>query len=368
MLRPTYVEIDLKAIGHNIAQYRAALPSDGALMAVVKADGYGHGAFEVCRVAQEEGVEWAGTALVEEAVELRHRGIKLPILVLGPFSLKALPYFEQYQLSATAYSLESAQRLQDFAAQQNYVQPVHLKVDTGMGRLGLNADQLRQFLKKDWPNLRIEGLESHLARADEGEDAATLEQLHRFWAAQEGVDAHFMPRWLHIANSAGTTEFSPDRGNLFRVGIGLYGQMPSSSLRRPPDLRQALAFKTRIAQLQWHEAGSPLSYGGTYVTERRSLIAVIAAGYGDGYSRLLSNKAQVLIRGQRAPVVGRVCMDLTLVDVTDVAGVELEDEVVLIGAQGVEEILAQELADLMGTINYEVCCNISKRVPRIYLE
>ncbi|MDT8445533.1 MAG: alanine racemase [bacterium] len=366
MLRDTYLEIDLGAIRHNLAQYRAALPSDGALMAVVKADGYGHGAFEISRTAQEEGVEWIGTALVEEAVELRQQGIRLPILVLGPFSDQSLPYFEQYQLSATLYSLDAAKRLRDFAAKQHYRQPAHLKVDTGMGRLGLNASQLREFLSEDWSPLYLEGLESHLACADQGEDEATLDQIHRFWAAQEGVDAHFMPRWLHLANSAGTTEFNQDRGNLFRIGIGMYGQMPSEQLRFPPNLRQALSFKTRVAQLQNFEAHQPLSYGGTFVTQRPSQIAVIAAGYGDGYSRLLSNQAEVLIRGQRAPVVGRVCMDLTLVDVTDLPGVALDDEVVLIGRQGEEEILASELAQMMGTINYEVCCNISKRVPRIY--
>ncbi|OGH01969.1 MAG: alanine racemase [Candidatus Lambdaproteobacteria bacterium RIFOXYD1_FULL_56_27] len=366
MLRKTFVEIDLAAVRWNLAQYKAALPVGGELMAVVKADGYGHGALEIAQVAESEGVAWAGVALVEEAVELREKGIRMPLLILGAWPTEALPYFAPYQITPTIHNLESAWALEHYCAKLGQPQKVHLKLDTGMGRLGLNAEQLQTFLAQRWEWLVVDGLDSHLACADDGQPEPTLTQLRRFWAAQEGVDAHFMPRWLHIANSAGTTEFDQDRGNLFRIGIGMYGQMPSSKLLRPPQLKQVLAFKAPVVQLQWFEPGSPLSYGGTFVTQRRTLVACVGVGYGDGYSRLLSGKAQVLVKGQRAPVLGRVCMDMTLVDVTDIPGVVLEDEVVLIGRQGAEEILAGELAAHMGTINYEVCCAISKRVPRVY--
>lgn len=366
MLRKTFVEIDLAAIRWNLAQYKAALPPGGELMAVVKADAYGHGAYEVTQVAESEGVAWAGVALVEEAVELRKKGIRMPLLILGAWPTEALPYFSPYQITPTLHNLESAWALEQYCARLGQSQKVHLKLDTGMGRLGLNAEQLQKFLDRRWEWLVVDGLDSHLACADEGTAEPTLTQLRRFWAAQEGVDAHFMPRWLHIANSAGATEFDQDRGNLFRIGIGMYGQMPSSKLLRPPKLKQALAFKAPVVQLQWFEPGSPLSYGGTFVTRRKTLVACVGVGYGDGYSRLLSGKAEVLVRGQRAKVLGRVCMDMTLVDVTDIPGVALDDEVVLIGRQGDEEILAGELASHMGTINYEVCCAISKRVPRFY--
>jgi len=366
MLRKTYVEIDRSALRWNLQQYLKALPPGGELMAVVKADAYGHGAVEVAKVSEAEGVSWLGVALVEEGASLRDEGIELPILVLGPWNQESIPEFSKHQLTPLIYSLESAQRLQAYGAEHQIYYSVHLKVDTGMGRLGLNRAQLNQFLDTSWPNLMVEGLSSHLAQSDSGVPQKTLEQIHRFWAINEGIDAHFMPRWQHLANSAGTTEFTEDQGNLFRVGIGLYGQMPSAHLRKPPELKQALSFVTQVLQLQWFEAGASIGYGGTFVTSRKTRIACIGVGYADGYSRRLSNCGEVLIGGQRAPVVGTVCMDLTLVDITDIEGVLLDDEVVLIGKQGDQEILASELADHVGTINYEICCAISKRVPRLY--
>ena len=365
MLRKTFVEIDRSAIRWNLQQYRSLLPPDGQLMAVVKADAYGHGAVEVAKIAETEGVAWLGVAMIEEGLQLRDAGISLPILILGAWPEEGIPYFYQQQLTPMVYNLESAQALEQYGKHHQMNFPVHLCVDTGMSRLGLNREQLNQFLSLSWPHLLVEGVQSHLASADKEDPNPTLMQLHRFWAITEGIDAQFLPRWVHVANSAGTSSFSEDRGNLFRVGIGIYGQQPSGEIRQLP-LRQAMKFQTQIVQLQWFEAGTPLSYGGTFVTQRRTQIACLAVGYADGYSRQLSNRGRVLIRGYYAPVCGLVCMDMILVDVTDIPDVSLEDPVVLIGKQEDKEILASELAEMIGTINYEVCCHISNRVPRCY--
>jgi len=366
MYRNTFVEIDRAALHRNFQQYHNILPPGGELMAVVKADGYGHGAIEVSKIAETEGVTWLGVATLDEGIALREAGIELSILVLGPWTIDSIPGFSEHHLTPLVYSLESAEGLQAHGEASGIYYCVHLKVDTGMGRLGLNREQLNTFLGRSWPNLLVEGITSHLAQADSGIPQKTLGQIHRFWAINEGIDAHFMPRWLHLANSAATSEFIEDQGNLFRVGIGLYGQMPSKTLLSPPTLQQAMSFKTQVLQLQWFEPNTPLGYGATFTTDRKTKVACIGVGYADGYARGLSNRAEVLIRGHRAPVVGTVCMDITLVDVTDIPEVALEDEVVLIGRQGDQEIFASELAEILGTINYEICCAISKRVPRIY--
>ncbi len=368
--RRTHIEVNLSAIAHNIREHRRFIPDHADIMAVVKADGYGHGAVHVLEAAIEEGVNWAGVALVEEAVEIRKAGIDIPILLLGGWYPEALPAFYKYRITPAIFSMQSAVELNGFARERNQPIDVHLKVNTGMGRLGFSEGQLVEFLQNSqlYDYLAINGVFSHFSTADEGDHTFSLAQLEKFHWLVEIVGQRFRPKWLHIANSAGTSQLRQERGNLFRLGISMYGQIPSMDMACAPDLHEAIAWKSSIVQLQWYPAGTPISYGRTYFTTGKSLIATICVGYADGYSRWLSNNACVLVRGQRAPVVGRVCMDMIMVDVTSISNVQLWDEVVLIGIQDGERISATEMAGWIHTINYEVTCNISKRVPRNYFQ
>lgn len=366
--RNTYVTINLSAIEHNVAELKKSIPANAALMAVVKADGYGHGDTEVLLAAINAGAKWAGVALVEEAVKLRQNGFKLPILLLGSCPLDAYDTTIQKNITITIHSLETALSINRFAQQNKLTVPVHIKLDTGMGRLGFSENQLIVFLNdnKYFSHLEIDGLSSHLSSADEGDQDFSKAQLQKYHHLKALVKKQFNPKWLHISNSAGMTELTEERGNLFRMGISMYGQPPSGTLKKPPVLEEALSFKSYIIQLQDHQKNKPIGYGRTFITKNTTKVATIAVGYADGYSRLLSNKGQVLIGGQRAPIVGNVCMDMIMVDVTNIPGVNLYDEVVLIGKQGSAYISATEIASLMGTINYEVTAIISKRVPRFY--
>ena len=369
MLRPTVLEVNLAAIQHNVRQHQAIVPHGAAIMAVVKADGYGHGAVEVLKAAISEGIQWAGVALMEEAIALRDEGIKLPILLLGGWHLNAIPLFFQYNVTPSLYSLAHAKALNEYANKNGTPIKVHLKLETGMGRLGFNEQQLSRWLqsKADFPYLQLAGIYTHLSSADEEDQDFSLGQLTRFFdLLQQYVPEHAL-LWIHVCNSAGISLLSVPRGNLFRLGISLYGMPPSETFNNKVDLQEAITWKSSVVQLQWYPAGSPISYGKTYYTEQKTLIATVCVGYADGYSRQLSNRGSVLVHGQRAPVIGKVCMDMIMVDVTHIKDIALWDEVVLIGRQQNETISATEIANLINTINYEVVCQISKRVPRVYI-
>ncbi|PCI27129.1 MAG: alanine racemase [SAR324 cluster bacterium] len=366
--RRAYLEVSLSAIVHNLRQYRQEIPEHAAMMAVVKADGYGHGAIPVLKKAIEAGVTWAGVALIEEAIELRNAGIEIPILLLGSWFPEALPAFSQYGITPVVHSLDSAQGLQDYAKRQNLRIKIHIKLDTGMGRLGFCEKSLVEFLThfSNYDHLIIDGVMTHFSSADEGVESFSQEQVRKFNQALSLVKRWHHPTWIHLANTAGITEVSGTRGNLFRVGIGMYGQPPSACLVNPVQLREAITWKAGIIQLQQHPAHVPLSYGRTFYTQRPSQIATVCVGYADGYSRRLSNEFYALVRGQKVPIVGNVCMDMFLLDVTNVPGVEVNDEVILIGQQQGLSITASEMAEQLQTINYEITCRISKRIPRIY--
>ena len=367
ILRPTIAYVNLNAIAHN-TRVHLNQRQGGKLLAVVKADGYGHGARKVLQRAIQEGVSWAGVATAEEAISLREAGIEIPMLLLGEWFPEALESFLPFNLTPVVYSLDTAAILNRFAEEQGRPITTHLKLDTGMGRLGLLPAQLGAFLERDYPHLMVDGVMSHLSSADEGMDEFTLGQMRLFSELVGKVRKRYPVKWVHVSNSAGMTDFSFEEENLSRLGIALYGQQPSSSLRKPLDLQEAISWETRIGQLQEVEKGTPISYGRTFTTTRKSRIATIPVGYADGYSRLLSNQGVVLVRGHRAPVVGTVCMDMTMIDVTDIPEAQLFDKVSLIGRQGEEYISATEIAERIGTINYEVVCAISKRVPRVYIE
>jgi len=373
--RPTFAEIDLAALRENYATIRASVPSRAAILAVVKADAYGHGFLEICRELERQGVDAFGVAFLAEAIQLRKSGIDKPILLLGGIYPGQEKKCVGFNISTTVFSLEQATAL-DLAAGKLYRKAlVHLKVDTGMGRLGIPYDQIPAMLDalKLLPNIYLEGVVSHFASADELDESGqyfTRLQVERFeWVVQQIRRAKFSPRYLHIANSAGALLKDYPFCNLVRPGIALYGALPSDDFQGRLSLRPVMRLKSKIAMLKWVEPGTTISYGRRFAASRRSLIASVPVGYADGYPRALTNKGEALVRGQRVPVVGTVCMDWIMLDVTGLEGVMVGDEVLLMGddQQG-NSIRAEELATWAATIPYEILCGISKRVPRVYLK
>lgn len=366
--RPTWVEIDLEAIAHNVRRLCALIGSDVALMVIVKADGYGHGAIKTARTALNNGASWLGVACLSEALALRRVGIEAPILALGytpPWQAREMV---EQQIDATVFSLENAQALSRAALELGRTACVHVKVDTGMGRLGLAPAEALPFVAalQRLPGIAVRGIFTHFATADSADRQYCNCQLQQFRQALEELErAGLRPPLAHAANSAATISLPEARLDMVRVGIALYGLNPSAEVPCPPDLYPALAFKTQVAQVKACPAGSCISYGCTYRTPYDARIAVIPVGYADGFRRAPQHWGEVLVRGRRAPVVGRVCMDQTMIDVTNIPAVRQGDEVVLIGAQGHERITVDEVAARLGTINYEVVSEILARVPRV---
>jgi alanine racemase len=367
--RPTVAEVDLDAIRHNT---RALLPNGAELMAVVKANGYGHGAVPVARAALEAGATWLGVALVEEGMDLRDAGIDAPILVLTEFPPGSEPAALACGLTPTLYTREGLRRL-SAAARDDWpgARVVHVKVDTGMHRVGVQPDEAAAFVRTAIEHgCTVEGLWTHLATSEEVANPFMDEQLERFRRVIEQVrDAGLpRPRYLHAANTGGVLAGSAAHHDLVRVGIGLYGIAPGPDAAEwtAEQLRPALTWRSRVAMTKRLPRGERLSYGRRYRLERASTVATVPVGYADGYSRLLAGNASVLIGGRRMPVAGAVTMDQILVDCGD-GPVEPGDEVVLLGAQGGERIAAEEVAGWMGTIGYEVVCRIGERVPRIHI-
>jgi len=343
------------------------------VLAAVKADAYGHGLVPVSKALAEVGVDWLGVAIVEEGLQLREAGVDLPILVLGGLGDGAGPAALTAGLTPVLYRERSAEQLSALGRDRGEPVGVHLKIDTGMNRLGVPLRDLAPFLDhlESLGALRIDGVMTHLAEAEAGAAGGAAVQLANFGEAISMLRGRgHNPRWVHAANSAavltGQTEWQSFTSSLVRPGIMLYGATPSEGLAAGWGLRPVLTFETAVSFLKDVPAGSKLSYGSTWEAARPSRIATLPVGYGDGYSRALGNRADVLIRGQRAPIVGRICMDLCLVDVTDVPDVCEGDTVVLLGRQGDCDISAEELADLQQTIAYEVLCSIAPRVPRVY--
>jgi alanine racemase len=365
--RPTWVEVDLAAIGHNVARLKA-IAHPALLLAVLKADGYGHGAVRVARTALLHGADYLATACLSEALDLRRHGVFAPILILGYTPPWQAQEIIRHDLTATVFSPEPLRHLSR-AAQSLGKGPakVHVEVDTGMRRLGLLPPDVPAFLElaRSLPGIEVEGIFTHFASADGADPGPTLAQIDRFEAVLTAIRACGPePRYVHAANSAATLRFPRARYGMVRCGIAMYGLDPSEVVPCPPDFRAALTFKTLVAQVKDLPAGSPISYGGTFVTARPSRIAVLPVGYGDGFRRSPRNWGDVLIRGRRAPIVGVVCMDMCMIDVTDVPGARDGDEVVLIGRQGADQITVADVACRLGTIPYEVITQILARVPR----
>ena len=377
LLRPTWAEISISKLRRNFERVRE-LAGARRVMAVVKADAYGHGAAQVAKVLAEANASWFGVATVEEALELRKAGVTQPILLLGGLYMSDPAHLVEYNLTP---SVSSTARLDTYAeCARRFGRPIefHLKVDTGMGRLGVPLDHLGAFLKhyRELQGLRMSGFFTHLASAEDLVATQTEEQEDRFRRAFAELRAQgFTPEWIHVSNSAallGGKVFASE--NLVRVGALLYGYcLPLNTLpgRGPAtllDFEPILTLKSRVVYLKDVPSGTPLGYGAAFHTRRLSRIATVPVGYADGLSRALSNRGRAGVRGSSARIVGNISMDLTLLDVTDIPGVEVGDEVVLIGKSGDCSITALEIAREISTVPYEVLCAIGKRVPRIYVD
>jgi len=367
-LRPTWAEIDLDCIAHNLKTVREL--TRRPVMAVVKANAYGHGAVEVARTVLEEGASFLGVAIVEEGIELRQAGITAPILILGATLPAQAHLVVAHDLRATVTSFSQAEALAQAAQRLGKEVFVHVKVDTGMGRLGLPPAEVPGFLGSlaRLPNLTVEGLFTHFSSADEADQSYTKRQLALLEEVIRELEGRRLrPALIHAANSAAILTLAPAYFDLVRLGISLYGYYPSAEIKREVVLRPALTWKTTIAYLKQVPPGTFISYGRTYQTRDLETIATLPVGYADGYARSLSNRGQVLVGGRRVPVVGRVCMDQIMVRLPLEIKAEVGDEVVLLGEQGEEAIWADEMAAWRETISYEVLCGIGRRVPRIYI-
>ena len=370
--RPTIAEIDRSALRWNLGQVQRRVKNGVPLMAVVKADAYGHGIAEVARVLEKEGVKAFGVATVEEGVAIRDAGVVHPeVLVLGGFVTDQVEPIFHHRLTPVVCDLEMATILAQRLRGSMRALPVHIKADTGLGRLGVPLAQMPVFLDemRRIERLKIVGLCSHLGSAVDLATPWIERQVQAFIRAGELCAIHGSPvRLRHLANSAATLGRPDLHFEMVRPGIALYGLLPNGGSDAAIELRPAMRLRTRVLQLRRLPPGSGIGYDQTFVTERDSLIATLPIGYDDGYSRALSNRGRVIVRGQFAPVVGRVSMDLTLVDVTDIQGVQLDDRVTLLGSDGDRKMSADELGAAAGTISYEITCGISNRVPRIYLD
>jgi len=367
--RPTVCYIDHEALRWNFRQIRSLIGSQVKILCMVKANGYGHGAPAVARTLAAEGSNAFGVAIIEEAIELRRHGITAPILVLTGAYLDQLELFFEHDLMPVVHDGDSLQRLDAAVAQGGRSLAVHLKIDTGMGRIGFPATECDSWLPQiqKLKALKVEGVFSHFSHAESVEGQYTRKQLEIFHHLVKRLAAvGIAPALIHLANSAATISLPAAYFNLVRPGLMLYGVYPSPEMVARISLRPVLSWKTRILQLKKVPSNTSISYGQTFITKRDSLIATLPIGYADGYPRLLSNRGQALVGGKRAPVAGRVCMDLTMLDVTDIAGIQQGDEVVLLGTQENETISADEMAAWADTISYEILTSIGARIPRIH--
>ncbi len=367
--RPTYVEIDLDALRHNFLLARRQAGEGRRVLAVVKADAYGHGAARVAPVLQESGADLFGVAIVEEGVALRQAGIERPILVLGGIYPGQEEEILRHRLTPCLFDLDVARRLNAAARRAGTVIPYHFKTDTGMGRIGFRPEEWAEVLQtlSTLDGLVLEGVLSHLALADEADHPFNDEQLRRFRELLAQVrQAGFRPALIHLSNSASFFSRDIPECNLVRPGIVLYGGEPAPHLAGHLELQPVMSFRTSVVQVKTVPAGTGVSYGHRFVAGRETTLAAIPVGYADGYSRHLSGRGEVLIHGCRAPIAGTVCMDWTLIDVTAIPGVRVGDEVTLLGRDNGCCITAEEWAAKIGSISYEVFCQVSKRVPRLY--
>ncbi|MDO4289209.1 MAG: alanine racemase [Eubacterium sp.] len=365
--RPTWAEINLDHLLFNLEGIRRAAGPDTKIMGVVKADAYGHG-FDVAEVLQDEGVDYLAVAFLDEGIALRQKGIdRCGIFILGTTEIEQIPELVEWDITPAVYQMDFARALSDYCLENDEVHPVHIKLDTGMGRIGLRWDEAVPVILEmaKLPGIRLEGIFTHFATADAADKTFTHEQLGRFAQvvkalSDQGVDIPLK----HVENSASIVDFEKTVFNMVRPGIILYGHYPSEEVKKSRlALKPVMAFKTRIVNIKTIHAGDSVSYGRKFIAQGDRVVATLPVGYADGYTRMLSGRGtEVLVKGQRAPVIGNICMDQCMIDITDLKDIALHDEVELFG----ENLLAEELADRLGTIAYEILCMVNKRVPRVY--
>lgn len=366
--RPTWAEIDLKAIKHNLRQIKIIVGKNVKMMAVVKANAYGHGMREVSRALSREGVNYLGVATVDEALSLRAGRLNSPILVLGSVLPHEIGVALKNNITLTVSDGKLFDAVNRGARSRKIKAKVHIKVDTGMGRIGIWHKDALSFIKKVYGSrhIHVEGLYTHFSIAAR-DKVYTLDQIESFEGLIKSLEAGGISiPYKHAANSIATVRFKESHLNLVRPGLIIYGMHPKRGYEKFIKLRPAMSLKTKVVYLKSVPPGRSISYGRTYITQKYTRIATLPIGYADGYGRVLSNKAQVLLRGERAPVIGKVTMDQTMIDVGHIKGVSIGDEVVLIGRQGRDCIKAEKLARLAGTIPYEIVSTITDRVPRIF--
>ena len=367
----TYVKVDLNAIEHNINEVRKLIDNNVKVMAVIKADGYGHGAAVIGNFLKEK-VDYFGVATIEEAIELRKNNIDIPILILGYTSYKQYEDLIKYDITQTVYNLEMVEKLEECAARFNHIAKIHLALETGMNRIGVEPNErsienIKKIMKMD--NIFVEGTFTHFSCADERDKSYAKIQMKKydeFIGKLENNNINIPIK--HMCNSAGIMEFDNHRFEMVRSGIITYGLYPSDEVNKSAlKLKSALEWKAHVINISEVSEGCGVSYGKTYVTKGNTRIATISVGYADGYMRGLSSKGKVLIHGQYAPIIGRICMDQMMVDITHLENVQIEDEVTLVGTDRENKITAEELAEMAGSFNYEFVCGIGKRVTRTYI-
>ena len=367
------VRIDLDAIEYNIEMMKANIQDGVKMLAVIKTDGYGHGAVQIARLLSTKEYIWGyAVATLEEAVILRHRGITKPILVLGCIFQDQRRSMIEHEIRMTVYTEEMAREVSDLAVSMGKNAYIHIKLDTGMSRLGFptcqeSVEHITNISRM--PNLVMEGMFTHFAKADETDKSFTRKQMEEYcWMKDALAEEAVTFTYYHCSNSAGIIDMKEANMDLVRAGIATYGMYPSEEVvKENVPLKPAMELISHVAHVKWVKTGTPISYGGTFVTDKRTRVATIPVGYGDGYPRSLSNKGYVLIKGKKAPILGRVCMDQFMVDVTEISNVQFGDKVTLIGEDGSEKLPVEVLSDLSGRFNYEFVCDLGKRIPREYI-
>lgn len=373
IVRPAWAEIDLKAIAHNVQEFKRIIKPNSLLCAVVKANAYGHGAVEISQVALDNGANYLAVATVAEAIQLRTAGFNVPILILGYTPPEMATHVVRYNITQTITDFSMAKSLSDAAAASAQKVKVHIKVDSGMSRIGFypgpeSVQVIKQIAKL--PNLEIEGAFTHFAVSDIVDKTFTLAQFSIFTNFLDSLQSAGIDiKIRHAANSAAIIDLPETHLDMVRLGISLYGLYPSDEVHKENiSLQPAMTLKAKVVQVKKIPPGISVSYGRTWQADKEAVVATLPLGYADGYTRLLSNKGEILVHGQRANIIGRICMDQCMADVSHIPDVQTGDEVVLFGAQIGAVIPVEEVAAKIGTINYEVVCMVSPRIPRIYLK
>lgn len=369
-----YARIDLDAIASNLEHMKRNLNPSTKIIAVIKADGYGHGAVQIAQMLESVAYIWGyAVATLDEAIVLRTEGIQKPILVLGCVFPEQYMEMLRYDIRMNVYTEEMAEAISQMAQREGMTAYIHIKLDTGMTRLGfdVNPESVDAITRiAGMNNVCMEGVFTHFSKADETDKGFTHKQIKDFvWMVEKLKENHVTFQYEHCSNSAAIIDVPDANFDLVRAGIATYGLYPSEDVcKESISLEPALTLKSHVAFVKEIKAGTPISYGGTYVAEKDMKIATIPVGYADGYPRNLSNVGYVLIRGQKAPIVGRVCMDQFMVDVTDIDGVGFGEDVTLIGKDGNKTITVEQLSELSGRFNYEFVCNLGKRIPRVFVK